>query len=102
MVFFTKGTLSGLDGSVIAASRDVGAGVVYSRVVDGRELTFEANGDLFVDKQTGTIWNILGQAIEGPLAGQPWSRSSTPTTSGSPGPPSSRKPESGGDCLPRC
>ncbi|MFQ5875455.1 MAG: DUF3179 domain-containing protein, partial [Dehalococcoidia bacterium] len=69
VVFFTKGTLSGLDSSIIAASRDVGAGVVYSRVADGRELTFEADGDLFMDNETGTSWNILGQAVQGPLSG---------------------------------
>ncbi|MFQ5933430.1 MAG: DUF3179 domain-containing protein [Dehalococcoidia bacterium] len=68
-VFFTKGTNSALDSSVISDSRDVGAGLVYSRVLDGRELTFVANGEHFMDNETGTTWNILGQAIDGELEG---------------------------------
>ena len=69
-VFFAKGTVSGLDSNIIAFSRDVGAGVVYSRVVDGRELTFVSRGEEFVDNETGTTWSFLGQAIDGPLAGK--------------------------------
>ncbi|MEE9199190.1 MAG: DUF3179 domain-containing protein, partial [Dehalococcoidia bacterium] len=70
VVFFTKGTVSGLDSSIIGASRDIGAGLVYSRVVDGMELTFVAQGDGFVDNETGTTWNILGQAVGGEMAGK--------------------------------
>jgi Protein of unknown function (DUF3179) len=38
-------------------------------VVDGRGLSFHADGDRFVDGQTGTRRNILGEATEGPLRG---------------------------------
>ena len=59
-----------LDGGSIASSRDVGATGVYERAVDGRTLTFRANGDGFVDVETGTRWNLLGQAIGGTLKGR--------------------------------
>jgi hypothetical protein len=47
----------------------------FSRLVDGKVLTFEgkadANGKLaFFDKETGSRWNIVGKAEEGPLAGK--------------------------------
>ncbi len=70
VVFFSKGTLSALDQSAIAASRDVGAGVVYSRILDGTELTFTALDGMFVDDQTGSTWDIMGRALDGELAGK--------------------------------
>lgn len=70
VVLFAQGTRSGLDSSVIAASRDVGATGVYNRVLDGVELTFAVDGDRFLDTETGSTWNIIGQATDGPLAGK--------------------------------
>ena len=70
VVFFTTGTASALDSSRIAASRDVGATGVYNRVLDGRELTFAFDGGKFIDKETGSTWNIHGQAVDGRLAGK--------------------------------
>ena len=70
VVFWQKGTSSALDDGSIAASRDVGATGVYERVVDGRTLNFKRDGDGFVDGETGTRWNLLGQAIGGTLKGR--------------------------------
>ncbi|NIW36760.1 MAG: DUF3179 domain-containing protein, partial [Gemmatimonadetes bacterium] len=42
----------------------------YHRTVDGRPLTFRADGDGFRDQETGTRWTFFGTALEGPLAGQ--------------------------------
>lgn len=70
VVFHTFGTASALDQAEIAASRDVGATGVFSPVVDGDLLTFTRDGDVFVDDATGSMWNILGQAVAGPLAGE--------------------------------
>ncbi|MDP6402605.1 MAG: DUF3179 domain-containing protein, partial [SAR202 cluster bacterium] len=69
-VFFKSGTVSALDGSSIASSKDVGATGVFDPNVDGKRLTFRADGDWFVDEETGSTWNILGQAVDGPLKGQ--------------------------------
>ena len=67
----TSGTASALDSSEIRSGADVGATGVFIPVADeGTELTFApAESDTFVDDQTGSTWNILGEAIEGPLAG---------------------------------
>jgi len=43
---------------------------VYSRNLDGQVLEFELRDGRFFDKQTGSEWNIGGQAVEGPLKGK--------------------------------
>jgi hypothetical protein len=70
VVFWTEGTASALDRDVIASGRDVGSAVGYSRVLDGMQLTFTIDGNLIKDKETGSEWNILGQAVAGELLGQ--------------------------------
>jgi hypothetical protein len=69
VVFFKRGTKSALDQPSIAESEDVGSGVAFSRQINGRVLTFTSEGDFFVDVETGSRWNIAGQALDGPLAG---------------------------------
>ncbi len=69
VVFYKPGTVSALDGRSIPDSRDVGSTAVYRSGLDGRALTFRADGGVFVDDQTGSRWNILGEAVGGPLAG---------------------------------
>ena len=68
-VFFQPGTKSAVDSGVIALSKDVGATGTFDPSVDGKVLTFKATGDDIVDEQTGSVWNIVGEAIRGPLAG---------------------------------
>jgi len=64
-------TADALDGSSIATSQAIGTGVAYSPIVDGVALTFVSVEDsIFPDEQTGSLWNILGVATDGPLAGQ--------------------------------
>lgn len=70
VVFWKGGTSSALDARTIAQGKDIGATGVYSRKLNDRTLTFIAVGDRFKDAETGTTWNILGQAVEGALAGQ--------------------------------
>ena len=70
VVFFKPGVRSALDGPYIADSREVGATGVFEPAVAGQKLTFQADGDGFVDTETGSRWNILGRATDGPLAGQ--------------------------------
>jgi hypothetical protein len=38
--------------------------------LDGQKQTFIKDGDVIMDEQSGSTWNIVGQAIEGPLAGE--------------------------------
>jgi hypothetical protein len=64
-------TASALDNPTISEGRAVGVGVAYLRTVGDRVLTFESAGeDLFADVETGTTWDLLGNAIDGPLAGE--------------------------------
>ena len=70
VVLFQQGTASALDRQTIADSRDVGSTGVFEAALDGQELSFRAEGGGFVDDQTGSTWNVLGQALSGPLVGQ--------------------------------
>jgi hypothetical protein len=70
VIFYQPGTLSALDGDEIRRSRAVGATGVFSRVLEGRTLTFEAVPEGFKDQETTSTWNLLGQAVKGPLAGR--------------------------------
>ena len=64
-------TSDALGSRFIAEAEGVGTGVAYSAVVRGRQLTFEATGDVeFVDKETGSTWSILGTATSGSLTGE--------------------------------
>jgi hypothetical protein len=69
VVFHTAGTSSALGAGMIAQGEDVGATGVFDPNLDGRLLAFDADGGSIVDEQTGSTWNVLGQAVEGPLAG---------------------------------
>ena len=69
-VFFKFGTNSALGGPVISISDDIGSTAVFNAVLDGEKLTFTAEGDVFTDAETGSTWNILGEAIDGPMTGE--------------------------------
>lgn len=69
VVFFKPGTRTALGGLLIGEAKEIGATGVFEAVLDGRKLSFAAQGDEFVDNETGSTWNILGQAVDGPLTG---------------------------------
>jgi hypothetical protein len=69
-VLWQQGTASALDESDIDAGRDVGSAAVYSRELDGETLNFHTEGDAIVDEQTGSEWNVLGEAVAGELEGE--------------------------------
>ncbi|MEM7340021.1 MAG: DUF3179 domain-containing protein [Actinomycetota bacterium] len=71
VVLFKPGLASALDDPSIAEGRDVGQSGVFRPVAaDGTALTFTADGDGFVDGETGSMWNVLGQATDGPRVGE--------------------------------
>ena len=70
VIFYHPGTLSTLDKSSVQNSRAVGSATVFVPAVDGQMITFEVVNDEFVDHQTNSRWNMLGQAVEGPLKGK--------------------------------
>ncbi|MCP5026208.1 MAG: DUF3179 domain-containing protein, partial [Actinomycetia bacterium] len=64
-------TADALDGRSIADSAAIGTGIVFDRRVGDQELTFSGAADgTFSDAETSSTWTLLGQAIEGPLAGE--------------------------------
>jgi hypothetical protein len=70
VIFYRPGALSALDDDEIAQSRAIGATAVFSRILSGKRLTFEPAPEGFRDRETGTVWNILGRGLAGALAGQ--------------------------------
>jgi len=70
VVFFKRGVVSALDAGSISDSKDVGTAAAFERVADGRTLDFERREDRYVDRQTGSSWDITGRAVEGELRGE--------------------------------
>lgn len=69
-VFFKLGTNSALGHEIISFAEDIGSTAVYSATLNGQNLTFGAHGNGFTDAESGSTWNILGEAIEGPMIGK--------------------------------
>jgi hypothetical protein len=70
VVFWQPGLASALDSSILAEGQDVGASGIFERTLDERTLSFVADGDTITDEQTGSVWNVLGEAVAGQLVGQ--------------------------------
>lgn len=70
VVFWAAGTASALDTSSIAQGRDIGTAAAYSAELEGVVYDFSYAGQVIRDQQTSSIWNVLGQAIEGDLKGK--------------------------------
>ena len=68
-IFFAPGTLSVFKGVMGSENPVVGSTGVYDPNLDGRKLTFKSHDGLIVDDQTGSEWNIFGEATDGPLKG---------------------------------
>ncbi len=64
-IFWKDGTSTAFGNN----GKDVGSTGAFSRDFEGQILTFIATDDGFVDEETGSLWNIAGDAIEGPLSG---------------------------------
>ncbi len=69
VIFHLDGMASALDNRAIHQSRDDGATGVFSPYADGEMLEFEYNNGQITDVQTGSVWNLAGQATSGPLEG---------------------------------
>ena len=68
-VFFNEHVLSVNDEEFIADSRQVGSTGVFQANLDGKNLTFMLDNGRISDEETGSIWNIQGLSIGGPLEG---------------------------------
>lgn len=70
VLFHTDGTNSAFFNPITNEFGDVGATGIFDPNLDGELLTFSLIGEEIQDDQTGSTWNILGQATDGPLAGK--------------------------------
>ena len=70
VVLSRDGTYSALDGESIAGSRLMASATAFSRRLDDQVLNFLFVEGQIIDDETGSSWNILGQAIAGPLTGR--------------------------------
>ncbi len=70
VVFHADGAVTALGEAVIAEARELGSTGVFDPRVDGESLTFNYENSHFVDAETGSTWNVLGEATAGPLTGQ--------------------------------
>ena len=70
VIFHLDGMASALDNRDIHRSRDDGATGVFSPVLNDEHLEFEFTGGDIKDVNTGSIWNISGKAVSGPLEGE--------------------------------
>ena len=55
---------------VVFIDPDGPTGAVFQPEASGQALTFELRDGAIVDQQTGSVWNLAGQAIGGPLEGE--------------------------------
>lgn len=71
VVLWGGDTADALDSASIAEGEAIGTAIAFDRRVDGQTLTFSPAGDDgFKDEETSSTWNLLGQAIDGPLEGE--------------------------------
>ncbi len=54
----------------VFSSAEGPSGRAFEAEVDGRELTFIYRDNAYVDKETGSQWDLSGRAIKGPLQGK--------------------------------
>jgi hypothetical protein len=70
VVFSNPGMASPLDRRDIAEGRRISAATAFDRRLDERVLVFALREGRFTDTLSGSMWNILGEAVAGPLKGK--------------------------------
>lgn len=69
VIFSRHGTFSALDGSSIVGSRLMPSATAFERRLAGEVLSFSLSEGHIVDDQTGSRWDLLGNAVAGPYKG---------------------------------
>ena len=59
----------GEQGIVVFTDPDSQTGTAFQPEVEGQSLTFEIHDGEFTDRETGSIWDLAGRAVSGPLQG---------------------------------
>ena len=70
VVLAKPGMASPLDSERIEEGRPIAAAAAFDRRLDGAALEFAPRSGRTVDTRTGSEWNILGEAVSGPLKGR--------------------------------
>ena len=70
VVLYERGVASAIDADSVARSRDVGTAAAFDRRLDQQPLTFARRDGAFVDRETGSRWDVTGRAVAGPLRGR--------------------------------
>jgi hypothetical protein len=70
VIFWVAGQASALDAGEVFGGRDVGSSAVFIPRIGDRELTFVFDGEHFIDAETGSVWLLNGEAVEGELVGE--------------------------------
>jgi len=70
VIFYEPGQVSALDKGIIADSKEVGSAAMFKPEVEGQVLTFTYQEGVITDNETGSEWDVFGQAINGELAGK--------------------------------
>ena len=69
VVWTVPGAGSAIDAPQLSDGVDVGSRGVFERTLDGRLLSFTPSAAGFRDNETGSTWNLFGEAIAGELTG---------------------------------
>ncbi len=69
-VWVKPGAASPLERLTTTEALDIGSTGVFVAELDGEILAFTFDEEEFRDEQTGSYWNILGEATSGPLQGR--------------------------------
>lgn len=69
VLFFASKTVSVLDKTNIAESKEIGSVTVFTSRIDDKILSFQKVENNFVDEQTLSTWSITGKCIKGVYKG---------------------------------
>ena len=69
VIFSKPDAASALDGADISKSKIIPSATAYRREINDLVLSFERDDESFFDRETGSRWNLFGQAVQGELAG---------------------------------
>jgi len=69
VVLYEPGVASAIDADSIPRAKQVGTAGAFDRRVGGRALSFTRRGSGFVDRETGSSWDVTGRALGGRLRG---------------------------------
>ena len=69
VIFYKEGMVSVLDNKEISKSKSIGSVTMFSSVRKGIPLTFDKEGDNFIDLETRSVWDITGRCVKGEFRG---------------------------------